>query len=132
MKNVSQYIPEKTIIEYARNKQKQPIGVVVATIVTDEKGTKFARLGWSKTRVSPSVSNDRTKWLPGDTFDKQKGIEIAVSRAIDGTEQSVPFTIVSTYENVLNRARLYYKGMEVIVNQIKPQPRRSTLIEAVE
>lgn len=81
------------IVEYIRDKKRRKIGVVVA-IKHDNK----IRIGWSK-----------VKRTAGDVFDKDRGIDIAVNRAIKNSQSPYPFTIFDDIVHLVGRAAKYFK-----------------------
>lgn len=88
------------IHEYVRNKNKQPIGVVVAALAPNGE----VRLGWSLCRVKA-----------GDRFDRSKGIFIATSRAVNYSESEIPRTVKSAISILAGRAKKYFKDRSVAV-----------------
>jgi hypothetical protein len=95
--NITKYIPENTLIQFARNKKGERVGVVVATLINNN-----IRFGWSKVNLSM-----------GDKFDRQRSLEIAVGRAVSGTKEALPSSLVSVMENVVERSFRYFKGAGV-------------------
>lgn len=88
------------LIQYIRNRSGAPIGVVVATKLSDST----VGVGWSKLHVSA-----------GDTWDRERGIQIAIERATCGTNKVVPHAIVPVIESMQKRAKAYFKGAATIV-----------------
>lgn len=76
------------LIEYVRNKNRHPIGVVVAV------GKN--KIGWSK-------CNKQDKW------DRNLGIQIAKNRAEKGYRTSVPHEVKPKIDHMKKRAHKYYR-----------------------
>jgi hypothetical protein len=89
---------QTTLINYIRNKQKHPRGVVVAVRKDDAIHYGF------------SLVNPIDKW------DKEKGIKIAVSRALAG-EFNLPLSrenydaIIDGFTNLKQRSFRYFKDL---------------------
>lgn len=77
------------LLEYVRDKQGHPIGVVVATGAN--------RIGWSK--VNGKL----------DKFDKNLGIKIAKGRAASGTVTRTPSEVKPYFKKMYYRAQRYFK-----------------------
>ena len=90
------------LIKYLRDKNRTPIGVVVA-LGRDEIGT--LQIGWSRCRQS--VCEDGTK----DSFNKKQGKAIAVTRALHGSpnNKTIPHDIQKLVEEMRLRASKYFK-----------------------
>ena len=86
--------PVQVLIEYVRvqrgPKKGQLKGVVVAT---DNKG-----IGWSCVNTKA-----------GDIFDKNRGIEIALSRRKEGTKKQIPYDVMPVINRMKIRADKYFK-----------------------
>lgn len=95
--------PNKNLIfEYVRRKRKgtmQPVGIIVATKISGDR----VGIGWSLTATSK-----------GDVFDPEKGATIALNRAIEGFNKTLPDSITEQFCRVRDRAVRYFKNCEVI------------------
>jgi hypothetical protein len=87
------------IHQYVKNRNKVS-GVVVA--VVDPAVTSRVFVGWS--------SCARSK---GDIFDKDRGLQIAVDRALKGTKIDMPRYLESDFLYMADRARRYFKDKVV-------------------
>lgn len=81
----------KMLVEYVRDNKNKPIGVVVAT------GKN--QIGWSE-------KHNKDKW------DKHLGLEIAIGRAINGSDKTpMKKKVFRPYvEKMTNRANRYFKN----------------------
>lgn len=95
---------QNVLIEYKRNKQNQPVGVMVAI-------GRHA-LGWSLCS-------------PNDKFDKHLGLHIALHRAAQAAElgpdkisknylSKIPHSMLDLYDKMYHRARLYFKNTSIL------------------
>lgn len=83
------------LIQYVRNKNHQPVGVVVA--VKNNGPVHRFTVGWSMCRVKL------------DKFDKERGIGIAYNRAVKGTCAKMPRLVQPVYEKMVERGSKYFK-----------------------
>lgn len=96
------------IIQYLRDKNGAPKGLVMAVNINNE-----CVIGYSLCRK-------------GDTFNKEYGKKIAIGRAaIDRRKEDgsidpyiLPFTLNPIYEQVIDRARKYFKNCKFLYNVI--------------
>ena len=103
---------KNTLIEYVRikrgAKKGQPRGVVVAT----DKG-----LGWSCVNTKDHAVYDKKKGVyvnvVGDTFDKARGLEIALARCEAGSDRKMPHDVVRVVTRMVSRAAKYFKPATV-------------------
>lgn len=86
-------IPEKSVIQYVRNKKKIPLGVIVA--VKDENSPNGFRLGYSLCSKK-------------DRFKKTMAIKVALGRAHSGWE-TAPRDIERILEGFKERCKRYYR-----------------------
>ena len=86
------------LIRYARNQERQKIGVVVAL----GKG----KIGWSS-----CYQGDEDNWdaPPPDRFDKVLGLKIALGRAEHGSKKRIPDALLRTVVESYQAAELYFK-----------------------
>lgn len=96
------------LVHDKNNKHRPPIGVVLATVVkVDGKGPMIS-IGWSRSHSKL------------DTFDKEKGIQIARNRAVNpltpsGTRNGcVPNYVDVRMVHMRERARRYFKEIPFI------------------
>lgn len=80
------------IIQYKRDKNNNPIGVVVAIL---NESNSF-KIGWSKA-------------AEGDHFTKERGLQIARGRALKGTKAKLPADMKRLFEDVNVRAGKEFK-----------------------
>jgi hypothetical protein len=83
------------LIEYVRDRHNQKVGVVVACKM---EGTDTVVIGHSKANLSR-----------GDKFDKKLGINIAIERAIHGSDVPAPSSLSLMVEKMKARAIKYFK-----------------------
>lgn len=57
-------------------------------------------IGWSKVNVSA-----------GDTFDKDRAVQIARGRAIHGNEPAIPRKLMKPHERMADRAERYFQDL---------------------
>lgn len=90
---------DTTLTQFVRDRNGQPRGLVVATVID---GT--VRLGWSYTHVKA-----------GDRFKKEKAYSIAFGRAENGWGDSVtmPHRVSKVYDKMADRASKYFKNVTV-------------------
>lgn len=99
MNYIHQYVYDKPITAPKRQK----VGVVAAVVNPSNPDEVF--MGWSKCNQSPF------SW---DRFDKTRGIQIAVDRAlVGGGNTDVPASIIDEYMCMYNRAVKYFKDKKV-------------------
>ena len=93
------YMKDTTLKQLVRDRNGQPRGMVVATVIDDT-----IRLGWSHTNTKA-----------GDRFDKCKALTIALGRAENGWGPStkVPVSTTKVLNKMLDRAVRYYKNVPV-------------------
>lgn len=89
---------DTTLKQMVRDRNGQPRGYVVATVINDA-----VRVGWSYTNTKM-----------GDRFDKQKGFAIALGRAENGWGKNVrvPHNVSKSLDNIVKRAVRYYKNVQ--------------------
>jgi hypothetical protein len=91
---------QKHLLKYERNKHGQPIGVVIAF-----KDEGIIKLGWSKCNLS------------AEPFDKQIGINKAISRAVDYRqvdERDVPRGTREEVLEMIARLQRYFQPNNVL------------------
>lgn len=88
---------DTTLKQMVRDRDGQPRGYVVATVINDT-----VRIGWSYTNTKA-----------GDRFDKMKGFAIALGRAENGWGKSVrvPHNVSKSLDRIASRAYHYYKNV---------------------
>lgn len=88
-----------TLKQMVRDRDGQPRGYVVATIIDDT-----VRVGWSYTNTKA-----------GDRFNKAKGFAIALGRAENGWGPNVrvPHNVSKSLSIIAKRAGRYYKNVEL-------------------
>ena len=89
------------IHEYVYNRSRQPIGVLAAQAY--EQNPDQVIIGWS-------LCNRRA----GDSFDRDRGVQIAYQRSATGSSASVPHSMVDQYSKFLDRSRRYFKNKTVL------------------
>lgn len=87
----------KQLIEYVRNEESQPIGVVIAEKVSDES----FNIGWSLC-------------CKKDKFDKKMAFKIALGRLRRGSNVSLPYKVEPYYRRMIERGVKYFKTTGVI------------------
>ena len=87
---------QNELIQYVRNRKNQRVGVVLATTAMFEGKVQIG-IGWSMAKTKM------------DTFDKERGLQIARGRAKEGTSTQVPRSIDPLYRQMINRAVGYWK-----------------------
>lgn len=88
-------IPEKSVIQYVRNKKRRPMGVLVA--LKDSNSPEGFRIGYS-------LCNKK------DRFSKHMGLVVAIGRAdVAVTEYGLPRDIAGLLPEFKARCRKYYK-----------------------
>jgi hypothetical protein len=87
---------DTTLTQFVRDRNGQPRGLVVATVIDDA-----IRLGWSYTHIKA-----------GDRFNKEKAYNIAFGRAENGWGDSVtmPHRVSKVFNKMLDRATRYFKN----------------------
>jgi hypothetical protein len=101
-----------TLIQYLRNSDRTPYGVVVATIRPSDN-----KIGIGFSAVKPKS---------GDKFDKELGLKIAIGRAVmkeDRANKDAVFAALKNHNpdayhtiySMYHRACSYFKNMEVIL-----------------
>lgn len=90
---------DTSLTQFVRDRDGQPRGLVVATVIDDE-----IRYGWSYTNTKA-----------GDRFDKQRAHVIAFGRAENGwgTNIQVPHSVHKSLVKMVNRAEKYYNVRNV-------------------
>ena len=85
---------KNTLIEYVRvargSRKGQPRGVVVATAA--------GCVGWSYVNLKA-----------GDTFDKERGLQIALARCKGLTNKQVPYDVAPVIRKMVIRSEKYFK-----------------------
>jgi hypothetical protein len=92
------YMKDTTLKQLVRDRNGQPRGYVVATVINDS-----VRVGWSYTNTKA-----------GDRFDKRKGFAIALGRAENGWGKNVrvPHNVSKSLDSIAKRSVRYYKNVE--------------------
>ncbi len=89
------------IYKFVKNNKKQPVGVVVAKASDTSAPAVF--VGWSRCKVTG-----------GDTFNKERGLKIALGRAEHGGgEDKVPHSMTDEITAMGQRATKYFKDKKV-------------------
>lgn len=89
------------IFEYVYDNRNQPVGVVAAVVNPAEP--KHVFIGWSRCNRSA-----------GDKFDKSRGLQIALDRAlVRGGNTVVPDSLAERVEHMKRRAQKYFKDRVV-------------------
>ncbi len=86
----------KSIQQFVRDRKGNPRGVVVAAEVNGK-----VQYGWSFTNTKL-----------GDRFDKQRGLNIAYGRLMNGWNShnvSVPHDVITILTRIADRAKKYFK-----------------------
>jgi hypothetical protein len=83
-------VPAFTLVQYKRDKNRNPVGVVVARMVDGQ-----VRYGFSLCRK-------------GDRFNKARALEIALGR-VDAEVTICPNSLEQTFDIVVDRAKRYFK-----------------------
>lgn len=101
----------KKLVKYVRDENRNPIGVVVA--LGNDK------IGWSSVRFSSelyTIYNEDGVFVGDvrhreqlDRFDKQKGVEIAMGRAMRNSKVRIPRHVMTVYLEIQERAQRYFK-----------------------
>ncbi len=84
------------LVEFVRNRQRQPVGVVVASLAPSNNGNKYFDVGWSRCKR-------------GDTFDRYDGLRIARNRILTGNQDPIPHSLVDACLRMEDRAVRYFK-----------------------
>ncbi len=86
------------LVRYARDKNNQKIGVVVAL----GKG----KIGWSS-----CYQGNEQDWNapPADKFNKELGLKIAIGRAEKGSRKRIPDVLLRSIVESYQSAELYFK-----------------------
>ena len=84
-------LPKYTIVQYFRDKNRVPRGVIVAV-----KSPEGYNIGYSLC----------SKY---DRFEKRMAIKIAIGRANFGDNSSVPYAISKSMPQFIDRCKRYYK-----------------------
>jgi hypothetical protein len=87
-------VPAFTLVQYKRDKNRNPVGVVVARKVGEE-----VRYGFSLCRK-------------GDRFNKARALEIALGR-VNAKVTICPNSLEQTFDIVMDRAARYFKQRKV-------------------
>jgi hypothetical protein len=87
-------LPQYSIVQYVRNKNHEPRGVLVAI-----KSPDGYNIGYSLC----------SKY---DRFEKKMALKIALGRAIVGDSSTVPYVISKALPQFLMRCQRYYKTNE--------------------
>ena len=90
---------EGIVIQYFRNKSRRPVGIFVAKALTD----KTFNIGYSKCKVSM------------DTFDIEKGIDLAVKRCNARKPLEIPSSMRDEFAKFYTRAAKYFKDKTLAV-----------------
>ena len=90
---------DATLMQFVRDRQGQPRGVVIAKKVN---GT--VRVGWS-------FSNKKA----GDSFNKKRGIDIATGRVYTTTRSKIPNSVNKVIENMVERSTKYFRTDDVFI-----------------
>jgi hypothetical protein len=83
----------KYIHKYVKNRKEQLVGCVVAV--------GNGEIGWSMCNFSQ-----------GDTFSKQRALDIALGRAYIGSQKEIPHTLRKDFEYMKERSVRYFKQNE--------------------
>lgn len=91
---------ENYLTQFVRDRKGNPIGMVVATKMSDEN---LVRIGWSYTNVKA-----------GDRFKKARGLTIAKDRIHTDTNRKVPHAVLKVVTNgFIARSLGYFKASDV-------------------
>lgn len=101
------------LVQYVRDKNRAPIGVVVAV---NEAGR--VTFGWSSVKRTKTykLKNGEpfSTELPPDTFEREKGLNIAFGRAKCGSTARPTNEAAKVLALMVPRAKKYFKGAEVV------------------
>ena len=96
---------DRPLVKFIRGKDGRRKGVVVALSRT-EIGVSMCR---DKGRIV-ELDEDLITVIPGDRFDRERALEIAVGRARNKIEpKNLPKEAKAEYQAMVNRAERYYK-----------------------
>jgi len=96
---------DRPLVKFIRGKDGRRKGVVVALSRT-EIGVSMCR---EKDRLE-EISEDLARIVPGDRFDRDRGLMIAVGRARNKVQpKNLPKEALTEYQEMINRANRYYK-----------------------
>lgn len=91
----------ENIYEYVYDNRNQPVGVVAAVISPDDPTSVY--IGWSRCNRSA-----------GDRFDKSRGVQIALDRALTkGGNTPVPDSLTERVDHMKRRAQKYFRDRRV-------------------
>lgn len=92
---------DTTLKQLVRDRDGQPRGMVVATVIDDT-----IRFGWSHTNTKA-----------GDRFDKRRAFTIALGRAENGwgATTQVPVSTTKVLNKMAERAVRYYKNVPTLL-----------------
>lgn len=107
---------EESLIKYVRNRNNDPVGVVMAVLVDGQ-----VSLGWATAQEldkNPSlhlvVKNGVVRTYYECKFDKVLGKKVAFNRATRGSREYPPRQYSDLLGEMYQRALRYYKQIEVI------------------
>ena len=86
-------------MQYVRDRKNRRVGVLVAVNHSESPTTRNISIGWS-------LAN-RTA---GDKFGRARGYEIALGRALNGTSDGIPVSVMKQYDRFCYRVKSYFKG----------------------
>lgn len=98
---------ENTLVHHVRSRNKKKlVATVVATKIIDciDPMKDSVVVSWSK-----------CNYKAGDKYSKEDGKKYAVNRAHFGTNKSVPPAICKYVNEMVDRAKRYFKGVDVKV-----------------
>lgn len=85
---------KNTLIEYVRVDRGPQKGQLKGVVVSTGPG----KIGWSCVNTKA-----------GDTFDKKRGLEIALARTESGSNKKVPHDVVRVVARMASRTTKYFK-----------------------
>ena len=95
------------LIEYVRENRGRRKGQLRGVVIANRNRNGEVKIGWSFTRTSPSSKNGKT--LPGDQFNKEKGLMIARARVELPTRLHIPQAVQPVLERMEVRASKYFQ-----------------------
>ncbi len=100
-------LEKPTILEYVRDKHRRKIGVMIAIVTFCADEDDRIIIGWSKCKVRAEKKEDT------DTFDRERGIHIAIQRAEKYFDYyfdtlPIPRSMILNFERFVKKCKNYY------------------------
>ena len=104
---------KNTLVEYVRVARGPRKGQLKGVVVSTGPG----KIGWSCVNTKDHAIYDKKRGVyvavDGDTFDKARGLEIALARCEAGSDRKMPHDVVRVVTRMVSRAAKYFKPATV-------------------